>query len=99
MPRISASPSCCCVTSRSTAGASPARSAMALPVRWVERWVRSPRAERPERLRIGGVVDLELVAPADHALAQPRKFRHLELAVLAAGQVDEIARPGIAQQV
>ena len=49
------------------------------------RLVHGLRFERPERLGVRSVVHVHLVAAADHAFAELREIRDLELAILSAG--------------
>ena len=48
-------------------------------------WLSPGRLHRPPRLRVVGVVDVDLLAHAHRAPLQRRVLRDFELAVLAAG--------------
>jgi hypothetical protein len=48
---------------------------------------------------VARIVDFDLFARAHHALAELRKIRDLEFAVLATAQVDEIIRARVAHEM
>ena len=80
------------------AGIAPDKEAAVLAA-----WKARPPADREElttrragRLSLAVVVNLHLLTAAHHALAQPGEFGDLELAVLAAHQIDQVRGPRVA---